>query len=659
MTARTQRWVDQLFGLTAVRLIVWFSITVSAYPGVLLNPYKLATWFDDHALYAFDEVDRITVLRYGQLPAWNPYWCGGSPGIAEPEDAFYSPDFLLRLIFGTEHGRRLAILLFFVLAMEGTYRLCRRLDSSAVASAFGAVVFATCDRFLPFIRDGWVHFLSFGLVPWVLLALLNGVTSVAWRVAGGFFFAWIVLAPGTYPAPYAAVAFGYCLLALFAYRFFRHERAPFKGPLLAALTIGVVALLLAACKLVPTVLYMREFPRQFSPIEVHTAAATLGPFVTRYGGVVLFALAGVIVGDLAAGICVGGALMFFLLSLGESEPLALFTLMKKLPLLSQLRFPDRFSVMVLFFTALAASRGLTRLEDALPRAVSATWRWLSTRPWRGAARRELPWLDALARRSLPAAAGWIAVGAAAIVAWRLARPVADELIAAPRAGSIGLFVEEPPHPLEQEFKQSRGNRRDAHIFPALNMGSLYCVAGIPIPESARLRGDLPQEEYPADPAVAEVKRVSWSPNVIVLDVNAKASTTIYVNQNWSPKWRASVGTVRSEEGLLAVDVPAGHMTLRLDYRDDVLYVSALISLGTLLVIGWFGGRRLARAAKREWTRFESLDVWPAELAGPAGPAAMNAEGEDTQDATASDEPDAATTEAASPTSTRKESDEQP
>jgi hypothetical protein len=222
-----------------------------------------------------------------------------------------------------------------------------------------------------------------------------------------------------------------------------------------------------------------------------------------------------------------------------------------------------------------------------------------------------------ASSTAPREVKWLAVGVAALLSWKIAAPLAEDFITSQRAPSLGLYVEEAPRPHEQEFKQARGNRRDAHIFPHLNMGSLNCVDGIPIPESARLRADLPQEEYPADPAVAEVKRLSWSPNTLVLDVNAKANTTVLVNQNWARKWRSNVGKVRSEEGLLAVDVPAGHHTLKLDYRDNVLYVSALVSLATLLVLVWFGGRTLIRGAKREWAKFGTLPVWPTEP--PASP----------------------------------------
>lgn len=620
MIPRTKRWLDTLVEITVVRLIAWVAIAVTTYPGVLMNPFKLANWFDDHALYGYDEADRITVLRYHQLPAWNPFWCGGCTGISEPEDSFYSPDFILRLMFGSEHGRRLAVLLFVVAGLEGMYRLCRRLDSTAFASTFAAAIFATQDRFVSYVHDGWVHFMSFELIPWLLLALLNGIDQVRWRILGGMFLAWLVLAPGTYPAPYGAIAFGYWFIAITLYRFVKLEPRPFRAPLLSAFTIGGIAILLCICKLLPTTLYMLEFPRVFTVVEIHTVPEMMGHVLPRYYAIVLFAIVGAIFADFSAGLCIGGTLLFFMLTLGDFAPLSPFGLIKKLPVLGSLRYPERFMVMVVFFTSVAASRGLTRIEDTLPNLVRGAWHWLGSIPLRAfvkrVTKRDIPALEFSPNESSRALV-WIAVGLAAYVSFKNFSPMAEELVVAQRAPSLSLYVEEAPRTYSGEFKQHRGNRRDAHIFPSLNMGSLNCIVGFTIPQSPRLRADLPQEEYPADPALATVKRVSWSPNEIVLDVDAKAATTVYVNQNWARQWRTSVGKIRSEEGLLAIDVPAGKHELKLAYRDYVIYFSFLVSLATLLAITWFGGRQAVRWVRREWAGFDALPVWPSSAPKPA------------------------------------------
>ena len=259
VSKRTLAWTDKLTALVLVRFAVWMAITAFVYRGITSYAWKLAEWMDDHQFYAWEESDRMTLLRWGQLPAWNPYWCGGTVGIGAPEDPFLGPDFLLRLVFGVAHGRRLAILLLVVMGMEGMYRLCRRLDASVVASGFAAVVFATCDRYVAFIHDGWVNFLGFELIPWVAFCFLSGLQSWRYRLLGGFFFGWIVLSAGTYPAPFALLALAYLTVAFCLLGLCRREPGAWLTPIVSASTIGVVGFFVSCGKLIPTLAFVRQF----------------------------------------------------------------------------------------------------------------------------------------------------------------------------------------------------------------------------------------------------------------------------------------------------------------------------------------------------------------------------------------------------------------
>jgi hypothetical protein len=640
----TIRWPDRVMALTALRLLVWVAVATFTHEGILSDPFKLAGWMDDHQFYSWETSDRTTLLRYHQLPAWNPYWCGGTVGIAAPEDPFLGPDFLLRLLFGVAHGRRFAIVLLVVLGFEGMYRLCRRLDASAVGATFAAVVFGTCDRFVSFIHDGWVNFLGFELIPLVLYFLIEGALGplddgVAVltqeqrarrvrraRLLGGFFVAWIILSAGTYPTPYAMISVVYLAIVLSLRVFFRPGstppagaepnegwrrvlRSPWLLPWLSAATIGLVALGLSAGKMLPTLSFLSQFPRVFTPVETHVATEMFGGFWARYSLVLVLAFVGVVTADVAAGVFMGGALLFFALAMGDWGDSSPFHVLKSLPIFKQLRFPDRFMVGVLLFTSVAASRGLTRVEDALPAAVKRAWERLTAWRARGSERPARPF---------PPALGWIAVGLATFAVYsRVARPLAEEILGGVRIRPGTMYVEEPAHDHGGPFRQSRGNRRDVHLFTTANLGSLYCVAGNPLPESARLRGDLPQEEYPQDPAKATVRRLAWTPNEITLEVDAKEPTTVLVNQNWAPAWRSNVGAVRSVDMLLGVDVPAGKNVVVLAYKDRFLDLCLLVSLATLLGVAYVLGRDLVRWARRLRERWAELPTWPDEA--PAEP----------------------------------------
>lgn len=596
---RTSRWTDRLASLTVLRLVLWVAIAAFAYQGVTSDAWKVTEWMDDHQFYAWEEADRMTLLRWGQLPAWNPYWCGGTVGVAAPEDPFLGPDFLLRIVFGVAHGRRLAILLLVVMGMEGTYRLCRRLDASVVGSAFAAVVFATCDRYVAFIHDGWINFLGFELIPWVAFCFLKGLESWRYRLLGGFFFAWIVLSAGTYPAPFAMLTVAY-LTTAFSLRGLI-KGAPGKRewltPWVTALTIGLVGLALSFGKLVPTLAFLRQFPRVFTPIEQLQLPSLFAGFYVKYAMVLLFALVALVTADLAAGVFAGGMVLFFALAMGDFGPWSPFHFLKSLPVFSQLRFPDRYMVVVLFFAAVCAARGITRLEDSVP--ALARGLWSRVRAWRKKEAREAP-------RELI----WLAVALATFGAYRVTRPHLEDILEAVRIKPGQIYVQEGPRAYDQPFRQHRGNRRDAHMFPSANMGSIYCVAGNPLPESALLRGDLPAEEYPVDPTKATVKRLSWSPNVIELEVDAREATTVRVNQNWAPEWRTNVGTVKSDEKLLAVDVPAGKHVVTLAYRDRALVACLLFSLVSFLALVAVFARDGWRWLREERARWVTMPTWP-------------------------------------------------
>jgi hypothetical protein len=622
--ALTARWTDKLAALVLARLVIWVAVAVYSHEGILTEGWKLADWMDDHQFYAWEEADRMTLLRWGQLPAWNPYWCGGTIGIGAPEDPFLGPDFIFRLIFGVAHGRRLAIVFLVIMGFEGTYRLCRRLDSSAVAAAFAAVVYGTCDKFVGFLHDGWVNFLGFELIPWVLLCLVNGLSSWRWRLLGGFFFAWIVMSAGTYPTPFTLLAVGYFTVALSVRGFFSREPRAWLAPWISAATIGVVALGVCFGKLVPTLSFLAQFPRVFTPVETHAVTDLFGQFWFRYGVFLVLAFVGAITADVAAGICLGGALLFFALAMGDFGEYSPFHLLKSLPIFKQLRFPDRYMVVVLLFTSVSAARGITRLEDALPALVRTTWervdaalrspgrgmRWLLARLPKKWQREEAALQATGAAREVPRELVWVAVGLAAWLAYDKGRPHVEEILAGVRIKPGTMYVQEAPRAYAGEFKQHRGNRRDAHVFPPMNMGTIYCVAGNPLPESPRLRGDLAQEEYPEDPSKATVKRLAWSPNAIDLEVDAREPATIFVNQNWAPAWKSDVGTVRSVDKLLAVDVPAGKHVVRLAYRDGFLLFCLGVSAASLLALAFVFGRDGVRWLRAEAKAWNAMPWWP-------------------------------------------------
>jgi hypothetical protein len=339
---------------------------------------------------------------------------------------------------------------------------------------------------------------------------------------------------------------------------------------------------------------LRSFPRVFTPVEANTMMI-LDANADKYTPVFLLAFFAVALADRAAAMFFLGAILSLSLAMGDFGDYSPFHLLKGLPLFGQLRIPDRYMVLVVFFTSVCAARAITRIEDFIPMVVQRMW--------------DLGrWIQKQAPSKMPTSIRWLSVGIGAAFVVKFGYPKLVEITDVVHIHPGAMFTFEAPRMYDQPFKQARGNRRDAHIFASANLGSIYCVAGNPLPESALLRGDLEQEEYPLDPSKASVQRVDWTPNTITLDVDAKEPTTILVNQNWAAGWHTNVGVVHDQELLLAVDVPAGKNRVRLSYADRLQRTCLAISLVTLiglLVVLVRGTRKFLRAEIAKWRNMRS------------------------------------------------------
>lgn len=50
--------------------------------------------FDWGYFFFLAEVDRKSLVEFGQFPLWNPYYCGGAVHLANPQTYFLGPTFL-------------------------------------------------------------------------------------------------------------------------------------------------------------------------------------------------------------------------------------------------------------------------------------------------------------------------------------------------------------------------------------------------------------------------------------------------------------------------------------------------------------------------------------------------------------------------------------
>ncbi len=550
---------------------------------LLATAQSMNEFRDAQVLSHYESAARESVLRWHELPLWDPYYCGGMYVLGTPQSRFVSPTFLLTLLFGEVRGESLAVFAMMVIGLEGTFRYARCRRATALGAMLAAPVFALSGLFAVSSSLGWVGFYGFELLPWIALGTRRalggermGIVTMALAVVFCVGFG------GTYAAPIAAL---WC-----AFEVATHVFARWRSPrrLFAGLGLAVVGAMLAlglsAIRVLPIAETLRAAPRIIGGAPgkglVDLSLMLFWPtggdneHGSFYVGVPIIpaVLMGLARGRRNAGVIVAGIFCAWLAAGYRAQP-SLFAALRHLPVYETLRYPERFLAPLALALALLAARGVS-LGQAFPRTQGA--------------RRAPRW----------ATTAYVALATSAVALICDVPPLASQHW----ARDNGRNTTSPPIEAEasQPFRQARGNRWALGYYEPLHRGSLSCWDAYPVPQSPLLRGDLAAEEYLRDPAAGAVAERSWSPNAIDLAVSLVSPATVVVNQNWHPGWRTNVGEIKNDRGLLTVAVPAGDNLLSLRFVPRSATVGALVSLVAMagVVLIWLDARRGPRVTGR-------------------------------------------------------------
>lgn len=542
-----------LFGVLAL-VLVWPLLGTAAD----MNLFRDAQVLDGYEHHAVE-----TVRRFGQLPLWDPYYCGGMYSVGSPQGRHFSPTFLLSLLFGHERGAPLIALAMIVIGLEGAYRYAVSRGASSLGAVLAAPIFAASGVFATAPQLGWLNFFGFELMPWAALGVREGLrTRLAHGALTAIAFAWMVGFGGTYAGPLVAVVCVFETLEALGER----VRTPRVLPALIARAslIALMAVGLSLFRLLPIAETLMSAPRVIADrpgIAWNVAYRALtgelgfrGNEIASLDGFFLvgaWAIPAVLAGLFglrAVPVALMGALAAWTAT-GYAAGWSPFVALRALPLFSTLRYPERYLIVVALAVCALAALGVTHAQRLTRRHP----------------------LGLL-----------VLIPIVALLAFNL-RPLAASHHAAAEHRSLSA----PPERIDRDFQQARGNRWLAAHYAHFSRGSLSCWEAWPVPQSPFLRGDLPADEYLVDPAAGRVQRTYWSPNRIDLEVTLSRPARLRVNQNWHGGWRSSVGAVVSDDGLLSVDLPAGEHRVRLRFVPRSAIAGGLGSLIALGVMGWW------------------------------------------------------------------------
>jgi hypothetical protein len=529
------------------------SVLMCARLFVLPNGVGHYDW-DQHTFY-YGSVLK-SVIEYGQWPFWNPWYCGGNVLWQNPQVPLLSPAYPLALVFSLPLAMKANVVVHYWIGFVGMHLLLRQVAGVRFLPlvTYLSCVFVASGALALHIAEGHAVFLPAFFLPLLLYWLCRAMSSGGLRDAAfaGGVLGLTVINGGLHIIPMAVIGIG--TIALTAALVKRRWQ-----PVLVALVCGVAGFAYAAPKLVPVLTYISSdrfqddralglpdamtaemvghayldpsqnrqthFPDQVYPWQEYgnyigvpaallIAAALLWvffstrPSATRWLGVSLAV----------------AAVLFFAFSLGEFSPFAPASLTRVVPFLSKYRLPSRYTIGFVLFAATLV----------------------------GWALRDLSFDNLSSRRArfLVAAACLIASGD---LIWRNGAHFSGIFDQRPLKTGFRM-LSRPPAPITDlkvdPYKQ------DAPMLRAMMDGrsTFLCYEPLKLKELA----DADRPLVSSDAGVRVVNSV-FTPNRIDVDIEGGPEPShVFVNQNYAPGWRSTIGTVTTESKYrnVAVTVPA-------------------------------------------------------------------------------------------------------
>ena len=563
--------------------------------------------WDQHCFYY--EVGRKSLLQFGQFPLWNPYHCGGTAALAEPQSAFLSLSFALVLVFGTVVGLKLGLILHTALGLFGMHLLVKHFGMAKWSSHLPPLVFFLSSWYPLHLIEGHTIYVTYAYLPYVFLFYLRGIERPKYALLAGAGIALMFLAGGLYTIQHTLTLLGlHVLFTLVATKRLAAVRA---------LAIALVAAFcLSAIKTLPVLeflsvvykptsspqhtswrlFFMGLFSRHQAELYVDRALYLLRPMTDdeiRQGAIAgtvpwrwheYGAYLGIIPATLASAalvrfrrhwrliVCAGVCLA---LALGRAFPGNPWGLMHYVPLLARLHGPSRFVIPFVFCVSLLAGLSLSSFES---RVVTGDGRrWL--------------------RRGVPVLIGILALD----LMW-VGMPTL-------RHG----FDREPVALKQRSFRQTEAPNPYLSHFAAVrqNVGLVNGYARTSPKIAAaptHTRDGKPNPAYVAEAYLAETRQPAeiwhFSPNQVHVTVPAGSLGTLVLNQNYLRGWRVAGRPVTPHQGLVSVEVTPADDAIVFRYLPTSFVTGLIVSVASLGAMAIVLARRPTRCLVGSTSRTE-------------------------------------------------------
>jgi len=339
------------------------------------QPKALGVFDWDQHLFYYGAVLK-NIVEYGQMPFWNPWYCGGNVLWQNPQIALLSPAYPLTAVMPLALAMKVNILLHYWMGFIGMHLLLARTIGlrSRPLVFFLATVFTASGAPAIHLLAGHSVFLPAFYLPFVLYFFLRSLQTGTWHGAllGGVAIAMMVYNGGTHILPMAIAAIVMLSTVTAAMR--RQWRPLLMGAVCCAAGLGY-----SAPKLLPVVSFVNssEFWDTRLPIErpdrttlemaqrIYLDANQMkgarlpeqrhgwheyGNYIGEFAALlilasVLWSLGATKANGYWLGLALAATTLGFLVwSFGEFSAFAPASLASHLPLFSSFRIPSRYSI---------------------------------------------------------------------------------------------------------------------------------------------------------------------------------------------------------------------------------------------------------------------------------------------------------------------------
>jgi hypothetical protein len=377
-------------------IFVGLYVALSAAFSWPLFAQPLANGHGDWDQHVFYYASVLKNAAFGELPFWNPWYCGGNVLWANPQVSLVSPIYLLALVMPLTLAMKVNVFAHYLAGCLGMHLLVRHAAGvkSTAATVFLVSLFVFSGAIALHVLSGHTVYLPVLLLPFVVYCFWRAAEGdTRHLLLGAGVIGFSILNGGMHVVPFFVVLLG--ALGVGALVFGRRLK-----PLVLAGTMCVLGCALAAPRVVPAMAFIRsasfhdvrpvKSPDRMS-VEMLRIAFFDGSQDTRvkmssgvqlygwheygnylgwFGAIVIVISAGWIVAfrrsreHWRAAAAVFALVILVLLTAGEFARWAPASLLRDAPLISAFRIPSRYTMLVPLAGALCAAFAMGALEQS-------------------------------------------------------------------------------------------------------------------------------------------------------------------------------------------------------------------------------------------------------------------------------------------------------